>query len=121
MMNTTLILEIERQVLHYLQHLDWAYILTFIMIGYVVNSAWFTRQVKQKTGICLKRRYRMAVVGLLYAVILFFLRGYELPHIESLFQSFVFALVFHKLLIDGLISYLSAKFKQGPTSQENEA
>ena len=119
-MDSAILLEIERQVLHYLQNLDWAYILTFIIIGYVVNSQWFTRRVKQKTGICLKRRYRMAMLGFLYAVAIYFIRGYKLKHIEALFQSFVFALVFHKLMIEGLISFLTGKFKRFQTHHENE-
>jgi len=106
-METGIFTEIALQVTGYIKTLDWAYILTFIIIGYGINSEKFTRHIKQKTNLAFRRRFRTALVGLVYAVILYFIRDYRIEQIEILFQSFVFAFVFHKLIVDGLIRYLS--------------
>ena len=119
-MDTGIITEIATQIMGYVKSLDWAYILTFIIIGYGINSEKFTNQIKQKTNISSKRRYRTALVGLVYAVILYFIRGYEVKHIEVLFQSFVFAFVFHKLILDGLVRYITSKRTDYKTLKENE-
>lgn len=119
-MDTGIITEIATQIMGYVKSLDWAYILTFIIIGYGINSQKFTNQIKQKTNISSKRRYRTALVGLVYAVILYFIRGYEVKHIEVLFQSFVFAFVFHKLILDGLVRYITCKRTDYKTIKENE-
>lgn len=102
-MDTYIITEILNQVTHYLGGLDWTYILTFILIGYGFNHEKMKKQLA-KTGIKAKARYRMAIVGVLYGVVLYFIRGYEISQVELLFKSFVFAFVFHKMIVESLLS-----------------
>ena len=46
---------------------------------------------------------------MLYGVAIYFIRDYDISKIEILFQSFIFALVFHKLFIDGLMQFIAKK------------
>ncbi len=97
----------------YLNSLDWGYILTFILISYGINHPTFRAFIINGLGITLKTRYRVLIVGVLYGVLIFFLREYALSGIEILFQSFVFALVFHKLIIELVIErFFPKKQKQ---------
>lgn len=108
-MNTGILQEIWSQVSTYVSSLDWAYILTFIVIAYGINHHKVTEKLRKTTRIKSKTRYRTAIVGVLYGIALYFIRGYELPKVECLFQSFVFAMVFHKLIIDGVMKYIGKK------------
>ena len=107
----------ETQILGYLSKLDWFYIITFILIGYGLNSDKVIGKVKDKLWIFSQTRYRMALVGVLYAVATYFLRGYGVDQIEKLFASFVFSIVFHKMIIDSVVSWVNMKFK---SSKSNE-
>ena len=93
-MNTTLVKEILHQITHYVSALDWTYILTFIIISYGVNNYRVKQGIQKATGVKTKTRYRVALIGLVYGTVLYFLRGYGLSDVETLLQSFVFAMVF---------------------------
>ena len=96
------------QISNYINRLDWAYILTFILIAYAMNHEKVKTFIVEQLGIKIKMktRYRVLITGSIYGVILFFLRGYKLSQIETLIQSFIFAMVFHKLLIDIIVKRL---------------
>lgn len=98
--------QIIDQIIKYLNHLDWSYILTFILLAYAINKTsvleWFFRVTQVK----IQTRYRVLFIGVLYGIALFFIRGYSLEKVECLLQSFVFAMVFHKLLIDKIIEFV---------------
>lgn len=102
-------MEIASQITRYLSSLDWEYIITFIVIAYGINHSRVTRKLRKTIRIKSKTRYRTTLIGVLYGVALYFIRGSELAQIERLFQSFVFAIVFHKLIIDGVIKYIGKK------------
>jgi len=94
--------------LHYLSSLDWGYIITFILIAHLLNQSPVTTWLSKWTNLNIKTRYRVLIVGCLYGVIVYFVRGYTIERIECLFQSFIFALVFHKLLVDRIFKSLTS-------------
>jgi len=100
--------------------LDIPYIFTFIVICYAMNTKHVRNQIIKRTNLKARTRYRVAIVGILYGVLVFFLRGQKKEHIEILFQSFVTAIVFHKLIIDALVSYLINKGWLPRASQEQD-
>ena len=110
-MDTTLTTEIWNQITTYVSGLDWTYIITFIIISYGFNHNKVKGGIKQITHVKSKTKYRVAIIGLLYGVALYFIRGYQLEKVECLFQSFVFALVFHKLILEGLTKYIGKKLR----------
>jgi hypothetical protein len=105
-MNTTIITEIWSQITGYVSTLDWAYILTFIVIAYGFNHFKVKEGIKKVTRVKFSTKYRVAIIGLLYGIALYFIRGYTLEKVECLFQSYVFAFVFHKLIIEGIIKFI---------------
>ena len=119
-MDTGLVKEIWNQISHYVTSLDWAYILTFIVIAYGINNYWVKDKIHKATKVKSKTRYRTAIVGVLYGIGIYFIRGYELAKVECLFQSFVFAFVFHKLIIDEVMKYVGKKVF-GSTAAKLEA
>jgi len=98
------ITEILSHIGQYIAGLDWAYMLTFIIITIGINS--YCLNLKNKPVIQTRTRYRVALIGLLYGVTLYFTRSYTIQQAEILFQSFVFALVFHKLIIEAVLYWL---------------
>ena len=105
-MDFEFVTQIFNQMTTYLVNLDWAYITTFIIICYGVNSKTVSGKIRKATGLKSKTRYRVAITGMVYAVLIYFIRGYELAQSEVLLQSFIFAFVFHKLLLDKLINWI---------------
>ncbi len=96
--------EILSQIGRYVSSLDWAYMLTFIIITIGINSYCLNR--KTEAAVKTRTRYRVAFIGLLYGCVLYFTRKYTVQQAEILFQSFVFALVFHKLIIEAVVYWL---------------
>lgn len=105
-MNTEILTSLLDQLLFYIVGLDWTYILTFILIAHVANTSKVRLFIKNLTGLEIRTRYRVVILGLAYGTLLYFLRGYDITGIELLLRSFIFTLVFHKLIIDTLLSYL---------------
>ncbi len=91
---------------NYMTSLDWSYIITFIILCYGINHFKVKEGLQKATGTQTRTRYRVILIGLLYGIGLYFLRGYSIQHIENLFQSFVFALVFHKFIVEALLYWL---------------
>lgn len=98
--------DIILQIKNYINSLDWQYIITFIIICYGLNHYKVKEGLQKATGTQTRTRYRVAIIGIVYAIILYFLRGYELRQIENQLQSFIFALVFHKFIIEGILYWL---------------
>lgn len=92
---------------NYMASLDWSYIITFIILCYGINHYTVKESLVVVTGTRTRTRYRVVLIGLLYGIAVYFLRGYSPGHIESLFQSFVFAMVFHKLIVEAFIYWLA--------------
>jgi hypothetical protein len=94
---------------NYLTGLDWQYIITFIILCYGLNHYRVKASIGWFTGTLLRTRYRVVLVGIIYGAILFFIRDYKVAQIEILLQSFIFAMVFHKLLVESLVYWLAKK------------
>lgn len=94
------------QVTDYVAGLDWPYILTFTVIAYGLTHWCLKNGWKAVTRRRSRTKYRIAVVGLLYGIALFYIRGYALQKVESLLASYAFALLFHELIIEGVMRFL---------------
>ncbi len=99
--------EIIAHIQSYMTSLDWQYIITFIIICYGINHYKVKEGLQKATGTHTRTRYRVIIIGVVYAIGLYFLRGYKLQQIENLFQSFIFALVFHKFIVEALLYWLA--------------
>ena len=98
--------EIITQIKNYITALDWQYIITFIIICYGINHYKVKEGLQKATGTQTRTRYRVVIIGIIYGTGIYFLRGYSLKQIEILFQSFIFALVFHKFIVEALFYWL---------------
>lgn len=99
----------------YLLSLDWYYIIPLILL----SSLLVGDSSLKKFGLArppqwmmnIPKGWRVVVVGLLYGAFLYWLRDYHQSDIEKLLQSFIFALVFHQLIIkvlfNGLMNWLT--------------
>lgn len=92
---------------NYMVSLDWSYIITFIILCYGINHYKVKEGLQKVTGTQTRTRYRVILVGLVYGIILYFLRSYTIQHIENLLQSFIFAMVFHQLILESIIYWLA--------------
>lgn len=99
--------QIISHIQNYMTALDWQYIITFIIICYGINHYKIKEGLHKATGTQTRTRYRVIIIGVLYGTGLYFLRGYKLQQIENLFQSFIFALVFHKFIVEALLYWLA--------------
>ncbi len=108
-MDTAILTEIWNQITGYVTTLDWSYILTFIVIAYGFNHFKVKQSIKKVTRVSSRTKYRVAIIGLLYGIALYFIRGYSLDKVECLFKSYVFAFVFHKLIIEGIMRFIGKK------------
>ena len=101
--------EIIEQIQKYMNELDWRYIITFIIISYGINHYRISWSITKITGKCVRTKYRMLIIGALYGVAVYFIRGYQFIEIERLFQSYIFALVFHKFIVEGVFFWLAKR------------
>ncbi len=103
--------------LNFLNALDWVYIFTLILITYLLEyykvSEWIGNGLFK-----IRTRFQVLIIGFVYAVIVFLIRGYDLPKIECLFMSFLFATAFHKFLLQVFIEKFFPK-KKAETSKED--
>lgn len=105
-MDTEIFTQVWNQITKYVISLDWQFIFTFIIIAYGVNNYKVREKLLKATRVRSRTRYRTALIGLVYAIVLYFIRGYDVSRIESLFESLVFAIVFHKLIIETIMNYM---------------
>lgn len=101
---------IFNQIMAYINGLDWNYILTFILIMYGINYYKVRMAMLFITRVKLRTRYRALLVGTIYGTLVYFIRGYTLDKVELLFRSFVFALVFHKLIVQSFLLFMAERF-----------
>ena len=100
---------ILHSITSYITALDWSYIMTLIFIGSLFNHIKIRQSIVNKLGLKLSTRYRIVLIGLLIGLPLHFIRGYAIENVENLFHSFVFALVFHKLILDNIMRHVTGK------------
>lgn len=94
---------ILEQFTNFLNSLDWAYIFSFMLITYVINYYKVPELIGKGLGIKLKNRYQVLIIGFVYAVIVFLIRGYDLSKVLCLFISFLFATAFYKFLLQVVV------------------
>ncbi len=114
------------KILLYINNLDWAYILTLIALSYFVTRdgvltkgnfgriGWVNRI--RPALLSIPEAWRVFILGITYGFFLKFLRNYHgKDWVENMFNSLVFAMVFHKLFLNKLLSKLDNKiFPQKP-------
>lgn len=91
------------QFTNFMNTLDWVYIFSFILITYVVQFYKVPELLGNALELRLPKKYQVVLIGLVYAIIVFFARGYDLTKIFCLSISFCFATVFHKFLLEVLV------------------
>lgn len=106
-----------QQFTNFMNSLDWVYIFSFILITYVLQYYKVPEFIGSGLGIKLQKKYQVLLIGLVYAVIVFFVRGYEVSKVLCLFISFFFATVFHKFLLEVIFEKYLPKMN---TSVEEE-
>jgi len=98
---------IGEEILPVLGQLEWLYIFSFILLGMAVeqlpqiNSLRFLYRIK--------KRFRIAIIGLIYAPFYYYMSGLEEEQAGLLFASFLFTFVFHKLLVEAVIGFIQNK------------
>ena len=102
----SLFVKITDEILGYLLKLDWSYILTLMLLIHLVNQKWITTRIVNTVKISWASKYRNALLGAVYAVVVYILRDYSPPMAESLFASFLFTLVFHKLVSEAIEKWI---------------
>ena len=110
-MDTWIISELYNQISSYILALDWAFIITFIILCYGIRNIKF-----QLGNFKVKTIYLVLVLGWIYASIFFYLSDYSLQNdkdkILILFQSVIFTVVFHKFLIEGLMHWVGGRLPE---------
>ncbi|WP_035085302.1 hypothetical protein [Aquimarina latercula] len=103
------------QFTNFLNTLDWAYIFSFMLLTYVINYYKIPEFVGRGLGIKLRNRYQVLIIGCIYAVVVFCIRGYELSNVLCLFISFLFATAFYKFLLQVVVErFLPKKKTESP-------
>lgn len=87
------------KVLEYLSSLDWSYMITLIVLCYAFEQNKLKVKLHRWTRLQLATKYRVVVIGFFYGLFIYLIRGYSVGEIEVLLQSFVFAMVFHKVIL----------------------
>lgn len=93
--------EAAKNSLAFLAELEWIYIITFILLCYGYQS--LEQQIEWKWIKKIKKRFKVALIGLLYAPLYYLLFGLEKDQLGILFSSFLVSFAFHKLLVDTII------------------
>lgn len=84
---------------NYINSIDWGYILPFLALTFIANK-WIDKNDAHVLAL-FRTRYRVFVIGTLYAAIVFLLRGYSTrAQSEQLLQAYLFGVVFYSLVID---------------------
>lgn len=114
------------EINNYLSALDWAYMMTMIVISYFITNHPYLGCVVSashpsmaKLVLFLKNislAWKVFIIGIGYAIIVSYIRDYHgKEHIESLLQSIIFVMVFYKLLVSKLADTLTDKLSTDKT------
>ena len=99
---------------NYLGTLDWTYITTFTLLGYIFLRLPIRDWVQKRWSFKLRTRYWMAIIGFAHASIRAAALSMGGPELLTLFQSFVFAMIFYQLLLDSVVKWLERQLLQNP-------
>lgn len=122
--------KIVEAVISYINQLDWSYIITLILISLPINKLLKDKKLevniwKWKLNLILKNRYRVPVVGLLLAVVFYYLDDRtSKADIKLLLQSMIAAMVIHLWFLEKIMQLLgdkaSSMIKKRKQTEENE-
>ena len=96
-----------QSIIPFLGSLEWTYIISFIILCYTWQSLVPVNDWKILKKI--KKRYQVALLGILYAPIHYLIWDLERDQIGALFSSFLVSFAFHKLLVDVIIGAIKQK------------
>ena len=107
----------------YVTNLDWAYIISFILLASWVNQSQVKCHLSRVFKFKLRTRYRTLLIGLVYAFLVFIIRGGDSAQIEGLLTSLIFAMIFYKMILDQLIHFFSSgnKMLQQKEQKDDQA
>ena len=101
------------QFADFMSSLDWVYIFSFIILTHTMNYYKVPELIGKGIGVSIRNRYQVLIFGVVYAILIFFVRGYDSSKILSLTISFCIATVFHKFLMQMLLDrFLPRKKKE---------
>lgn len=98
-------------VTDYLSQLEWSFIITFILIaGYVCDDkrVLFFPEGIRNFLLRVPKIWRVLPVGIAYAAAIYWFRDYTRADSERMFNSLVFAVVFH----NALWKYIAGMFQK---------
>jgi hypothetical protein len=83
----------------YINTIDWGYIVPFLCLSFLLNK-WVDKNDANLFAI-LRTRYRVFLLGTVYAAVVFLIRGYHTrAQSEQLLQAYLFGVVFYSLVVD---------------------
>ena len=103
----------------YMGNLDWPYIITLIIISHFISQDDIIIKGKISTNkfiskirpflLSIPRAWRVFLIGIIYGLFIYWVRSYSNKEpIEVIFQSLIFAMISHKLLLEKIMNrYLS--------------
>lgn len=105
------------KVVEYLNQLDWLYIITITIISYFMSRDQLITHTKldnvkwikkvRPTLLSVPAAWRVLLVGIIYGTFLHYIRGYHgKDWVEGMVNSLIFAMVFHKLFLNRILSKL---------------
>jgi len=99
--------EVLLQILPFLGGLEWVFITSFIVLSYGLEL--LEGAVKIKFLSKIKKRFKVALLGVLYAPVYYFLAGLIPSDLGLLALSYLVTFGFHKLLVEAVIGQLQQK------------
>ena len=60
------------------------------------------------------------MIGFIYGLLIYYIRGYGVSDVEMLLQSFVFAMVFHKVILEEVEKLLRRQLGRFKNENKNE-
>jgi len=107
---------IGSNILPFLEKLEWIYIITFILLCY--NYQMIERNIKVAFLSKIKTRFKVALIGICYTPVYYYLWGLGKEDIGYLFSSFLVSFAFHKLLVDIIINAIQKHNKRAYSFKE---
>lgn len=103
------------KISEYMTSLDWPYIITLIILSHFISQDRIIKKGKlSKTKLLsdirpfllsIPKAWRVFLIGIIYGLFIYWVRSYSNKEtIEIIFQSLVFAMVTHKLLLEKLMN-----------------
>jgi len=96
------------QLVLYINQLNWAYILTYILMAYAIKEITKSNPVIRKLSKYVHLQWWSLLCGVLYGFLFVFLWGYDIRKVLWLLQSLIFAIAFEKIIVTKLANLLKS-------------